>query len=333
MLVIREPELRAIVPMTDAIDAVADAFASVSSGAADQPARIGTSDGAALAMLATRRSTDGERGGTVCKVVGVSAANRRLGIPSVNAFVLWLAPETAAPSMILDGTALTALRTGAASGLATRLLASPDARTLAMIGAGGQAADQIRAVCAVRPIEIVRIASRSGASAERLAGQLAGELPGIAFEPCGSGDDAVRGADVVSCATDAVSPVFDASSVEGRVHVNAVGSYRPEMRELPTELLRRAELVVVDEVGAALAEAGELIAAVDGDPGFAETLLELGELVARPPAAPRGVTVFKSVGIAMQDWAVCKLVETRVRDGGLPGGVEPVELDLVGAPG
>jgi ornithine cyclodeaminase len=313
--------------MADAIDAMADAFASIPSGAADQPQRVSTSDGAALAMLATRRDGEGVRHGTVCKLVGISGANRSRGLPSISASVLWLDAETARPALLLEGTALTALRTGAASGLATRLLSAADASSLAMIGAGGQAADQIRAVCAVRPIESVRIFSRSGTSAERLAGRLTDELPDVRFEAASSSEEAVAGADVVSCATDATSPVLDASWLEGRVHVNAVGSYRPEMRELPAELLREAEIVVIDERDAALAEAGELIALVEEDPAFAGSLVEIGSLVADPPV-PRGITVFKSVGIAMQDWAICNLVQSRIREGGGPAGVAPAELEL-----
>jgi ornithine cyclodeaminase/alanine dehydrogenase-like protein (mu-crystallin family) len=325
MLVVRDSELRAIVPMADAIDAMADAFVSVSSGSADQPLRVATGDGGALAMLATRR--DGaRRSGVVCKVVGISLDNRSRGLPSISASVLWLDAETAMPTLLVEGTALTALRTGAASGLATRLLAAPGASTLAMIGAGGQAADQVRAVCAVRPIDTVRIFSRSGVSADALVRRLAPELPDVRIEAAASSEAAVDGADVVSCATDAVSPVVDAASIDGRVHVNAVGSFRPEMRELPLELLRKAELVAIDQMDAALAEAGELIAAVGEDPAFAERLVELGVLVADPPL-PQGVTVFKSVGIAMQDWAICNLVETRIR-AGAPVGVAPAELVL-----
>jgi ornithine cyclodeaminase len=317
LLVVRDSELRAIVPMVDAIDAMADAFASISSGTADQPQRVSTSDGGALAMLATRRAGNGARHGTVCKLVGISGDNRSRGLPSISASVIWLDAETARPTLLVEGTALTALRTGAASGLATRLLAADDASTLAMIGAGGQAADQVRAVCAVRPIRAVRI----------FADRLADELPSIRFEAASSSGEAVAGADVVSCATNATAAVFESSSVEGRVHVNAVGSFRPEMRELPAELLRKAELVAVDETHAAMEEAGELIALVEDDPSFAERLVEIGSLVADPPA-PRGITVFKSVGIAMQDWAICNLVEARIRDRAASGGIAPAELEL-----
>jgi ornithine cyclodeaminase len=332
LLVVRDSELRAIVSMADAIDAMADAFASISSGAADQPQRVSTSDGGALAMLATRRDGDGVRHGTVCKLVGISGDNRRRGLPSISASVIWLDAETARPTLLVEGTALTALRTGAACGLATRLLSAGDASTLAMIGAGGQAAEQVRAVCAVRPIETVRIFSRSGSSAERLAKMLSDERPDIRFEAAESNEEAVAEADVVSCATDATAPVFEAASVGGRVHVNAVGSFRPEMRELPAELLREAEIVAVDETHAAMAEAGELIALVEDDASFAERLVEIGSLVADPPA-PTGITVFKSVGIAMQDWAICNLIETRIRDGAVSGGIAPAQLELATARG
>src|SRR5262249_5174127 len=154
-------------------------------------------------------------------------------------------------------------------------------------------AEQVRAVCAVRPIDTVRIFSRSGTSAEHLVRRLAAELPGVRFEAAASSDDAVAGADVVSCATDAVSPVLGAGAIDGRVHVNAVGSHRPDMRELPVELLRGAEIVAVDEISAALAEAGEVIAAVENDPRFPEALVEIGALLADPPPSPRGITVFK----------------------------------------
>jgi ornithine cyclodeaminase len=103
------------------------------------------------------------------------------------------------------------------------------------------------------------------------------------------------------------------------------------MRELPPELLRRAELVAVDETRAALAEAGELIAAVDEDAAFAETFVELGALVTKPPPPPGGITVFKSVGIAMQDWAICNLVEKRIHDGHVSAAVTAAKLDLSGS--
>jgi ornithine cyclodeaminase len=330
MHVITHDDLRTLVPMLEAIDAMAGAFAAVSRGEADEPMRIGTRDGGALAMLATCATAGGTRSGTVFKAVGISPENRSRGLPSVSAVVLWLDPQTAMPSFLVDGTSLTALRTGAASGLATRLLAAPDASTLAMIGAGGQAADQVRAVCSVRPIETVRICSSSGSSAERLAARLSAELPGIRFEPAASADDAIEGADVVSCATNAISPLFDAASIEGRVHVNAVGSYRPEMRELPAELLRRAEIVAIDQMQAALSEAGELIALVDEEPRFAERLTELGRLVAEPTVPPAGVTVFKSVGIAMQDWAICNLLEIGLRERRLPAGLAELDLAALG---
>ena len=157
------------------------------------------------------------------------------------------------PVGIVDGPTLTAIRTGAGSGLATRLLAAKSARTLAMLGSGAMAFDQVEAVRAVRPIERVLVWSRSPENAESLARR-------VGAEAVADADTAVALADVVSCATPARTPLFEASSVKPGTHVNAVGAFTPEMVEVPSELLDRA-YVVVDDVEAAAAEAGDLIQA------------------------------------------------------------------------
>lgn len=194
------------------------------------------------------------------------------------------------PLGIVDGSVLTAIRTGAASGLATRLLAKDDASTLAMLGSGAMAFDQIEAVRAVRPIDRVLVWSRSIDNARALAERFHGEA---VFDA----DEAVSQADVVSCATPATTPLFSESAVRPGTHVNAVGAFTPEMAELHADLLERA-YVVVDDVDAALAEAGDLIRA-GRSPNA--TLREL--LAGTAPAIGEDVTVFKSVGIAAQDVA------------------------------
>jgi ornithine cyclodeaminase len=194
------------------------------------------------------------------------------------------------PLGLVDGPTLTAIRTGAVSGLATRLLASESASTLAMLGAGAMAFDQVEAVRSVRPIERVIVWSRSRENAERLAHLVGGEISEDA-------NDAVAQADVISCATPATAPLFDESSVKSGTHVNAVGAFTPEMVEVPAELLDRA-YVVVDDVEAAAAEAGDLIQA-GRDPNT--TLREL--LAGTHPQIGEDATVFKSVGVAAQDVA------------------------------
>jgi ornithine cyclodeaminase len=198
--------------------------------------------------------------------------------------------EDGSPLGIVDGPTLTAIRTGAVSGLATRLLAREDAATLVSLGAGAMAFDQVEAVKAVRPIERVLVWSRTIDHARSFAESIGAEWVDDA-------DSAVQEADVVSCATPATVPLFAESSVRPGTHVNAVGAFTPEMAELNADLLERA-YVVVDDRAAAAAEAGDLIQA-HRDPNT--TLRDL--LEGTSPAIGEDVTVFKSVGVAAQDVA------------------------------
>jgi ornithine cyclodeaminase len=201
--------------------------------------------------------------------------------------------EDGSPLGIVDGPTLTAIRTGAVSGLATWMLAPKGGGTLAMLGAGAMAPDQVEGVRAVRDIDRVLVWSRQPENARALAVRIGGEA-------VASADEAVAMADVVSCATPSVSPLFDAGSVRPGAHVNAVGAFTPEMVELPARLLERA-YVVVDDLEAARAEAGDVIQA---DRAPDATLRELLGGTARPIG--NDVTVFKSVGIAAQDVAAAR---------------------------
>jgi ornithine cyclodeaminase len=209
------------------------------------------------------------------------------------------------------------MRTGAASGVATRLLAREDARVLAMIGAGGQAAWQVRAVCAARTITEVRIFARTAASREALAAALGAELAatpgGIAVRATESAEEAVRGADVVCCATTSSAPVFDAGWLAPGAHVNGVGAFRLGMVEMPPELFARAAVVAVDSRPACLAEAGDLAAALEAGLLAEDAMVEIGSVDRAWARArdPEAVTVFKSVGLAIQDVAAAELVMRR----------------------
>ena len=298
--------LRRLVPMPAAIQAVREAFVAASAGEIEQPTRLALGGGSALAMLAADRAG----GGTVLKAVTVRPGNADGPYPVVQAVVLWFDGPTGAPVAAIDGTVLTALRTGAASGVATDLLAPRDARVLAVIGAGGQAPDQVRAVCAVRPIAEVRVASRDVAHAAALATRLRGELAAVRVIATGV-REAVAGADVVCTATTALAPVFATGDLAPQVHVNAVGAYTPAMCELPPELLAGAAVIAVDRLEAAMAEAGDLLRAIDAGMLRPERLVELGTLLATGADRPAGQSVFKSVGIAAQDWALARLAVER----------------------
>ena len=188
------------------------------------------------------------------KLVSLTPANPERDLPFIHASYVLFDAETQAPEAVLDGSALTALRTAAVSGLATRFLSREDARRLVIFGAGVQARSHLEAMCAVRPVTDLVVVSRSRGAAEALVeeGRDRG-LPARLGEP-----EAVREADLVCTCTTAEEPLFDGSWLPEGVHVNAVGSYRPETRELDTEAIRRAR-VVVETREVALAEAGELL--------------------------------------------------------------------------
>lgn len=145
-----------------------------------------------------------------------------------------------------------------------------------------------------------------------MAATLADEFPEVTFTPGTSIDDSIATADIVCCATSSSTPLFDAASLPARVHVNAIGAFRPTMRELPRDLLATASTVMVDQREAALDESGEIIDAVGA--GVVQELLELGTALTTPPSTPTGRTVFKSVGVGCQDWAIANALAQSFAD-------------------
>ena len=297
-----------LVPMSRAIEAMRSAFGQLASGAAHVPLRtpLEVEGGVALFMPGHLRDS----GALGAKVVSVFAGNPERGLPVIHALVLLLDPVTGVPRAVMDGARLTALRTGAASGLATDLLAVPDASVLAVFGAGVQARTQIEAVRTVRPIREIRLVDSVPGAARRLAEELADSGDGSEVRVLDDPWAAVRGAHVIVTATTSSTPVFPGEAVEPGTHVSGIGSYTPRMREVDAELVRRAT-VVVDTREAALAEAGDLVVPIEeGVIGVDHIHAELGEVVlgTRPGRTrPEEITFFKSVGNAAQDLAVALL--------------------------
>ncbi len=301
-------DVRRALPMPAAIEAMRGAFRALHAGQATMPTRLAlpTPDGVMLFMPAHLAPT----GGLGQKVVSVFGKNPARGLPTIHALVTLYDAETGEPRALMEGSFLTALRTGAVTGLATDLLAKADARVLTIFGAGAQAPLQIEAVCAVRPIEEVRLVTR-GDSAQRLAARLQGEDGSRRFLAASDPERAVREADVIVTVTTSTVPVFDGSWVAAGAHVNGVGSFRPEMQEVDPTLLRRAQ-VIVDQREAAMEEAGELIqAALSGAWQWSEVVAELGALVAGDttlPDDPERISYFKSCGLAVEDVAAAQAV-------------------------
>src|SRR6266545_1960289 len=304
MLVLSATDVRRAAPMPAAIDAVAAAFAQLSTGEAIVPLRVALGQPKHDSHTFFMPALLAESNALGLKVVSVFPHNQaRHQLPSIHALVVLIDAETGRPLAAMDGTYLTALRTGAASGAATRALARADARVLALFGAGAQAPAQVQAVCAARQIERVWIINRSRARAAALVETL--QALGIQSELkiADSSSVALTDADVICCATSSPAPLFDDADVRPATTARA--------------------LVVVDQRAAAWAEAGDLIQARQAGALDEARVVELGEIIAGRAAGradDRQITFFKSVGNAVQDVAVGQLALAEARRLGL--GVE-----------
>jgi ornithine cyclodeaminase len=324
MRILSADDVRRAVPMAAAIDAVAAAFASLSSGAAVAPLRthIDAPEQQGVSLFMPARVA-GAQPALGLKVVSVFPQNAARAEPAIYALVSLFDPASGRPLAVLDGTYLTALRTGAASGAATRHMARADAHRLAIFGAGAQALTQALAVCAVRPVDAIWIVNRTRDHAALLAARLRAEgyAGDVLIAP--SAERALAEADIVCTATSAATPLFRDAELRPGTHINAVGAYKPTMAEVPAETVARARLIV-DQREAAWAESGELVQARAA--GLIDDGHVAGELGAVVSGALPGrtddaeLTLFKSVGNAVQDVAVASLALARAAELGL--GVE-----------
>lgn len=246
--------------------------------------------------------------GVGVKVGTVTPANPDRGLPRIQALYLLLDGTTHEPVALMDGTALTTLRTPAVSAVAVRHLARPDASAMVVFGSGPQAWGHVEAVRAVRPIESVvvvgRDRGRAGALAERLAADGLVASVGTA--------DAVADADIVACTTTAREPLFDGGLLRGGACVVAVGSHEVDARELDETVLREAERIVVETPAVAMREAGDVIIAVQAGAISEADLVGIADAVRLEPVAGR--SVFKSVGMGWQDLVVAGVAHQRWRE-------------------
>ncbi|HEX3234022.1 MAG TPA: NAD(P)-binding domain-containing protein [Gemmatimonadales bacterium] len=288
-LILAEEDVRRHLRMEELIPAVARALADLSGGQVVQPVRTMlpvVDHGGFFAVMPAYAGALG------AKLVTFYPANQ--GMPTHHALVLLFRPETGEPLAILDGRLITEMRTAAASAVASQYLARHDAAVLAILGSGVQARSHLEALRLVRGFREVRVWSprSAGAFARRFG-----------VRPAGSAEEAVRGADVIVVATTSRTPVMRGEWLSPGTHLNAVGAVRPDWRELDDETVRRARLYV-DSREAATREAGDVIAA-------GEVYAEIGEVVAgtRPGRQSADeVTLFKSVGVAVEDVVAADLV-------------------------
>ncbi|SDC97273.1 ornithine cyclodeaminase [Geodermatophilus telluris] len=313
MLVLTGDEVAALLDLDELIDALAPAMADLSAGRASVPDRVAAVvpavDGRLLAMPGHVPS----QGALVTKLVSVFPGNAGTPVPTHQAVVAVFDPATGTPVALLDGTVLTAVRTGAGSALSVRLLARPGASVLALLGTGVQARSHARAVARVAPVEEVRVHGRDRARAEALAAELGEEL-GVAVRAVGSSREAVAGADVVCATTHPTEPVVRRDELPPGVHVTSVG-WAPGGREVDDATVAGA-LVCVESRRTAFAPvtaAGstDLTEPLARGVLAEEDVVEVGELVtgARPGRTSADqVTLYKSVGVAVQDATAATLV-------------------------
>jgi ornithine cyclodeaminase/alanine dehydrogenase-like protein (mu-crystallin family) len=291
--------LRRVLSMGTAIDALETAFRDEDpSRSAPLRSSVATPAGTLLLMPAA-----GERGVGV-KLVTLSEFNPQRGLPFIHAAYVLFDRETQRPEAMIDGAELTAIRTAALSGVATRKLARADARRLVIFGAGVQGTAHLEAMAAVAPVEEVVIVSRTSDAARTLAER----ARAMGMQASVGESSSVAETDIVcTCTTSSVS-LFDGRSLAEGAHVNAVGSYLPDQRELDTETVRRAK-VVVETRDVALAEAGDLLIPIaEGAIGAEHIVADLAEVVRGAAVRTRDddVTVFESVGMAFEDLVVAR---------------------------
>lgn len=320
ILILNHTDVEQLLPMSACINVMAEALQALSSGQTYQPLRTVVRPPEAtglMALMPAHRSGDRPLYGL--KAVCVFPGNPALGKDAHQGGVLLFSGTTGEPLALVDASAITAIRTAAVSGVATRLLARLDASDLALIGAGVQARAHLAAMACVRPLRRVRVASRSVERAEAFAEQSRSHYA-FPIEPVATVEAAVRDADLVVTATTAREPIIERTWLAPGVHINAVGSSLPTTRELDTATVAAASLFV-DRRESTLNESGDyLFAQRDGAVSPEHIRAEIGELLlgAKPGRTnPDEITLFKSLGLAVEDLAAAEYVFLAAQERGM----------------
>ena len=310
MLLLSEKQVQGLIDIDELIAALEQAHIQYSTGNAVMPVRLVVPlpqiDGRITSMPGYLNQ-DKALG---MKVVTYFQNNPKQNLPAILATIMLFSAETGKMIAAMDGSYITAIRTACASAMATKVLANPQTPVLGILGAGVQARAHIQALARVRKLEKIKLYSPSGASAAALKQEMAPQVQAT-IEATKSPDEAVRNADLVVTVTTAKEPILNMDWLKPGVHINAVGSHRPDMREIDGATLARAK-VVVDSQEAIMAECGDILLAIkEGSIAKEKIHGEIGEVLAGTKAGREHgdeVTLYKSVGIAIQDVATANLV-------------------------
>lgn len=316
-------DIQSILPMESVIELVEQAFEQQALKRTVMPVRscipIEKNNGIVCSMPAYIESMNA----LGMKVVSTFRDNPgKYGIPSVQATILMNNSETGQVMAIMDGVYITGMRTAAASAIATKHLARKDSETLGMFGAGGQALYQLQGQCAVSGIKRVKVYdvnSKYRDAFVQKASKIVGES--VKVEAVDNPEQVVKGSDIIVTVTTSKKPIFDGNWVEEGTHINGIGSYEPFARELDTTTIKRASKVVVDAYDAAMVEAGDVIIPIKERAVTANHVYaQLGELVAKIKLGrtdDKEITVFKTVGTAIQDVSTAIWVYTMAKAKGI----------------
>jgi alanine dehydrogenase len=322
-VLLTEQDVRIVLSMPDLIEAMERALAGFSSREVAQPLRSVIEIGLQRAFVGVMPAFIPEPAALGTKVVSVFGSNTAVGLPTHLATIVLLDPMTGELLSIMDGRFITEARTAAVSAVSVRHLARRDASRLAIIGSGVQARSHLEAIALVRDLREVRVWSRSLDNRTAFAREMRSRV-NAPVTVASSAEDAVNGADLIVLATSSREPVVRSEWIVDGAHVCAVGACRPDQREMDTELVRRGRIFVDSRTGA-LAEAGDIVIPMKAGT-FDETRLagELGEVVVGTVAgrtSPSEVTVFKSLGMAVEDVAAAHLAYIKAVERGLGRGI------------
>jgi ornithine cyclodeaminase/alanine dehydrogenase len=320
-LLLTRSDVMSVLDMRTAMEIVEEAFAELYRGTAAMPPRtvlpVDEREGVSLFMPAHVR----EMGAFGAKIVSVFKHNPAdFGLPTVLGVIILLDTTTGAPIAIIDGGHLTAMRTGAVSGIATRYMANPDASVAAIIGTGEQARTQVWAVCEATNLTRWQVYSIDPPERVETFCDEMHVRHGMPFEPVHSAEEAVHGADIVTLATSAAEPIIRYKWLKPGCHINGIGSHAPHMRELDDETVCTVR-IIADQKAACLAESGDFIIPMNQGTWDASRIAgELGAVVCREVAGrlhPEEITLFKSNGLAIQDLSTAHAVYKRAKERGI----------------
>lgn len=323
MLLLTSKDIKNVFKMKDAIEADKQAFRIYSERGTIAPLRVHIEipkyQGQTIFMPCYVDDLDSAG----VKIVSAFPRNMEKGKANVPATMILIDGTSGEVCCILDGTYFTRMRTGAAAGAATDLLARSDSRIGALIGTGGQAATHLEAMLTVRDLEEVRIFSRNLERAGYFVEKMQAELAGFSttLRLAGSSDEAVADADIITAVTTSPKPVFDGRLVKAGAHINGMGSYRPDMQELDECIIQRADKIFFDSQEAVLAESGDFIIPIKNGTVIKEKLTgDIGKLIdgaLKGRETAEEITIFKSVGMAAMDVVTASQIYQKARKQGI----------------